>query len=366
MANLQSGTRLLEVDYAGIEAVLTNWYDGDPDGIRLAKLGTHAALASHVLARPYDAGWPDAKIAAYFKDIKASEPLLYDRSKRTVHGTNYGLTEYGMVRNFPQVFPTLAVAKRFKAIYAAMAPKLPAFQSDVRQIAYDLHYLGGAQAPTVYGNSVGQVFARNPRLKVHPFGYKHWFWSVTAYRPITAAAYVKRLRTKEPVAEFNNRYYAIGLGEDAKRCVAFFPQSTAAGVLKEAMLRLFDPAHASYIGDAYYGRTPLRAPIHDSLLLEVPNKVWDQVVERVYREMLRPVPELPMDWVSAVDKARLGFGDYLTIGVEGKAGLNWKDMTKIEGPTVQELGLSMESVYFAAEDDLDDEREDVASLGTVA
>ena len=93
------------------------------------------------------------------------------------------------------------------------------------------------------------------------------------------------------------------------------------------MLRLFgDPQSPSYIGDVYYGKTPLRAPIHDSLLLEIPLTVWDRVVEIVCMEMQRPVlaQPLPGSWHRP--------GEYVSIGVAAKAGLNWGAMEKIAVP----------------------------------
>ena len=357
------GARLLEVDFSGIEGVLTGYFQRDPHFMWLATLGVHAGLASHILGRPYFPEWSTPDIAAYFKQIKAAEPVIYDRAKHTTHGINYGLTIHGMVRNFPQSFPTLKVAKQYERVYHEMAPALPQFHQDIRQIAYDLNYLGGAQPPVNPSNAVAKVLARNPSLACHPFGYRHWFWSVIGYRKIPYALYLKRLRAHEAVAEIAGQYYAVILGDDAKRAVAFYPQSTAAAILTEVMLRLFDPEHPSYIGDAYYGRTPLRAPIHDSLLLEVPHRAWDRVVEAVYREMLRPIPELPLDWVSAADRERFGLGPLLSIGVEGKAGTSWGEMQVIAAPTPQELGVSQDQTFFVHEAE---DAEEEASLGTVA
>jgi hypothetical protein len=76
------------------------------------------------------------------------------------------------------------------------------------------------------------------------------------------------------------------------------------------------PESDDFIGDAYFGRTPLRAPIHDSLLLEIPNRAWDRVVETVVRVMQDPIPELPLP-------AAWQMGSCLRIGVAAKAGKNW-------------------------------------------
>lgn len=338
------GTRLAEFDFSGIEAVLSGYFMRDPQYIWLAKLGVHAGLASYVLKRPYSPDWAVSDIVAYFKELKESEPVVYDRSKRCVHGKNYGLTIYGMVRNFPETFPSLKVARGIEAIYDQMAPKLGEWHTHLRERAYAQNYLGGP------GD--------------HPYGYKHWFWSVLGFRSIPYNVYLKRQRLHEPVTTIQGKYFAITLGEDAKRAVAFYPQSTAAGILKEVMLRLFAPDSPAYIGDAYYGKTPFRAPIHDSLLLEIPNRVWDSVCEKVYREMLRPIPELSLEWIPQVDRDRLNLGPLLSVGVSAKQGLDWKAMEGMESPTLQELGLSVDGTFFSHEEGEDEE--EAEDLGTVA
>lgn len=343
-----AGCRLLEVDYSSIEAVVVGWKlrEVDPadalNYIRLAKLGVHAGLASHILGRPYDPKWSDQELSAYFKEIKKNQFTVYDRAKRCVHGKNYGLTIHGMVRNFPKEFPDLKTAKITEAVYNAMCPSLPRWHALERKRAYDQGYLGGP----------GQ----------HPYGYKHWFWSVISYKKITFAAYVKAIniqrRTGEDqlVFEHEGAYFKQILGEDSKRCVAFFPQSIAAGVLKEAELELFDPESSNYIGDAYYGRTPLRAPIHDSLLMEVPVAQWDRVTEKVYTAMLRPVEELPipLEW---------GMGEHLQVGIAAKASAiagNWEDMEDIKVPGWSEI--ASDEPAFPVEDDDQDDFEDLQTV----
>ena len=125
--------------------------------------------------------------------------------------------------------------------------------------------------------------------------------------------------------------------------LAFYPQSIAAGILKEALLRLFAERDSpSYIGEVYFGRTPLRAPIHDSLLLEIPDRQWDRVVEIVCMEMQRPVVEqpLPESWGRA--------GEYVAIGVAAKAGSDWAAMEEIAVP-------GYESDWHAEAIEIDDE-----------
>jgi hypothetical protein len=330
----------VEVDFSAIEAVEVGWFDRDPRQIRLAKLGIHAGLASHVLGRPYDPAWSDADLATYFKQIKkspkdSSEGIAYNRSKRFIHGFSYGLSLRGMVLQFPEIFPTMKVASHFADVFRHMAPAVAPWQQQVRQRAAKQHYLGGA------GD--------------HPFTYKHWFWSVYTYSKITQSQYyaiLKRYQGREdeaPVTLLNGQPFRISLGEDGKRVVAFYPQSTAAGVLKEAILRLFDPASPSYIGQAYFGETPLRAPIHDSLLLEIPDRVFDSVYEKVCREMLRPIVQQPCP-------AEWGLGEFLTIGVAAKVGRNWQAMEDLALPE----GVTGDTVKSPAEDQEQEDWDDLA------
>lgn len=348
MSSVLRGSCLAEIDFSAIEAVCVGWFARDPDYIRLAKLGVHSGLASHILGDPYDASQLStnpAAVKAHLKAIKAraqgtpvGKSELYDVSKRVVHGSAYCLTPKGMHLNFPEVFATIATADRYQRIYFEMAPTIPAWQKEVQQFAYDHGYLGGPGDPP-FG---------------HPFAYKHWFWSVGQYRKLTASAAAKREAKGDPVVWIHDKPYAPELGEDAKRGVAFYPQSTAAGILKEAELRLFDPVEAepygSYIGDAYFGRTPLRAPIHDSLFLELPWRIRDRVLEIVIREMRRPIVQMP-------NLPQWDLGEYLTIDVEAKVGQSWDAMEVIGD-------LHVEAEPFVAA--LADEDDDIADLQTIA
>lgn len=313
-----AGCKLVAADYAGIEAVLTGWCAKDPDYIRLAWLGVHAYLASHVLKRPADLGWSDEELGAYFAEIKSSQDPrvvhVYDMSKRTIHGTNYGLTPFGMNDRFPDIFPTKRDAERVQKIYFEIAPKIAAWQSAVRERADKKHFLGGSAR--VHGPEWA-----------HPFAYKHWFFDVKSLKRIPQHTAVWRERNGYPWMKLGEHFYSVQYGEDWKRCVAFFPQSIAAGIIKEAALQLFDPENEHYIGDAFYGDTPLRAIVHDEFLSEVPDELIDRVVAALAQVMRAPIPQLPCppEW---------GLGEFLKIGVEIKVGQSWakKDMQALELP----------------------------------
>lgn len=268
-----TGCKLIEVDYSGIEAVETGWYSGDPNYIRLAKLGVHAYLASILIKKPADLKWSDADLKQHFDQIKKNFKKDYDRAKRCVHGTNYGLTPIGMVNNYPEIFDRRS-AEATQRLYFEVCPKLAAWQEAVRRRAAKQGFLGGSD---------------------HPFNYKHWFWVVYNY---------------------NSRTKSWSQGEDSKRCVAYYPQSTAAGVVKEAALALVNPEDPGFIGDLYFGRTPIRALVHDSILVEVPDAKVEEARAKMTSVMERPIRQQPMDpsW---------GLGEFLQIGVEPKIGSDW-------------------------------------------
>lgn len=351
------GCRLLEVDYAGIEPHEVGWFMRDPTYLRLARLGSHAYITSHILKRPADLTWSDADLAAYFAEIKAKEKLPYDKCKRTNNGLNYGLTPYGMVNTFPDIYKDLADAEKMQRLIFDLFPTMPVWHAALRKQAYDAGCLGGpGEVLRGVDNACYKPDWKGPSPWAHPFQYRHWFWSVLAYKPITEAQRLRREKARKPCVEINGRWFAVDFGDDSKRCIAFYPQSTAAGVLKRSIRALFaNPDHPSYIGDAYYGRTPLRAPIHDSLLLEIPDRVWDRVCERVFREMLRPIVEqpLPLEW---------GRGPYLTVPVDAKTGKNWLETEPVTVPGLEELGLT-ESDYFG-EEEMDEE--DASEMKVVA
>lgn len=346
------GCRLLEVDYSGIEAVETGWFARDPAYIRLAKLGVHAYLASHLLGRPADLAWSDHDLLAYFGSLKKAHALIYDQAKRCVHGTNYGLTPYGMASTFPDLYKDDKAAERVQKIYFEICPALPAWHAALRQQAYDAGCLGGpGEVLLGADNACYKPGWKGASPWPHPFQYRHWFWSVLAYSPITEAQHLRRAKQGRPSVDIQGRWFAVNWGEDSKRVIAFYPQSTASGVLKRSARALFaHPDHPSYIGDAYHGRTPFRAPIHDSLLLEVPDRAWDRVYERVCREMLRPISEQPLPAV-------WGMGSHLQVGIAAKVGRNWLEMEEITVPTLAE------ETYFGSEES---DEEDAMDLGIVA
>lgn len=313
-------SRLLEVDFSGIEAVLTGWFARDRILYRIAKLGAHALVASHLIKQPISLDQPDADLGAALAAMKKTAGDKYIQAKRTVHGTAYGMTPHGMVLMFPTLYGSLREAQHVQEVYFNVAPGVRPWQHNLQRRAHDQGYLGGPPQP-------GYTILTD--TNAHPYGYKHYYYGVLSYKAVEGET-VKRLQRQHvPLILMNDRWYQIVPGPDAKSCIAFYPQSTAAGILKEVLLQLFAPQAGSpnYIGGAYFGRTPLRAPIHDSLFLEVPPRKWDRVLSATYEEMLRPVEEMPLppEW---------DLGTHVTIGVEGKWGVTWDKMTTLKAEEV--------------------------------
>lgn len=347
----------------GTEAVDTGWYIGDPRYIRLATLGVHAYLTSHLLyeakqiSEPASLDWTDQDLAAFFKSIKKRFQETYDKAKRCVHGNNYGLTVYGMVENFPDVFTGgKKEAEHIQALYYSLAPGLPAFHQRLRDVAYETEQIGGSYVDDYQALVSGRH---------HPFGYRHKFYGVMSFRPLSETEYRKlqwvahnklKVARHPRVRMINNRPFEAVLGEDSKRVIAMYPQSTSAGKLKEAELALLHPDSPDYVGEWAEGKTPLCAPIHDSLLFHVPDQGHEEFVYHAVEVMRRPLLQMPCP-------AEWGMGSHIRTNVEVKispVGGSWGDTSVMAIPDMLPE-TATESLYLP---DDPDEWEDVQDLET--
>jgi len=231
------GNVLVELDYRAIEAVLVGYYARDEDYIKAAKLGVHAILASHILDHMLKDWWPVwsyEDVRKVVKEIK-KDKRTYDQSKTIVHLSNYLGSARRIKIDNPDLFATVAEAEKLQKIYfATIAKKVQKWQVDTLQKA------------------AGQSWLQNV------FGYRHHFFDVLRWDGTS--------------------------GSDAKKAMAFLPQSTAAGVIKEAILRIAE--HPAL-------RKGLRWQIHDSLLFELPNDdTLPTLIGEIKQAMEYPVPEL--------------------------------------------------------------------------
>lgn len=217
----------------------------------------------------------------YCVTVPSSYFLTRHRNRISVTGnTLYGMTALGLHKTYPELFPTVASAEANQKLLFELCPKLPAWHQALRDRAWKMGYLGGAD---------------------HPFHYKHWFWEVY---------------------QWDGQRGEWTLGADAKSCIAYYPQSTAAGVLYESCLELTDLDMENCI--LQEGQvTPFRALVHDSVLLEIYKSEVDKVLAKVVNAMTRPIEEQPM----VGELAKLG--THLQIGVAAKLGANWGEMEEI-------------------------------------
>lgn len=266
------GYVLAEVDFSAIEAVLVGYFGGDKDYVRLAKLGVHDYLNSHILYRsgkldaPVSVELPDADLAAALKDLKKRFPEEREIAKRTVHGSAYGMAAREMYRKNPEIYGSEANASTLRSVYMQTCPVIPRWQ----------------EATVLRAEEEAEL--RNP------FGYLHRFWRICQYKQMPDGEWVREW------------------AEDAKRSLSFIPQSTAAGIIKEAMLAL----EAEY---QMASRGWLLLQIHDSLLFRFPEAEWQGWLSKVIEVMTRPILQLPLPWGAP--------GECLSIGVEAKQGLEW-------------------------------------------
>lgn len=276
------GTILSARDFSGIEAKLVGYFAGDPDYMRLCAIDVHSFYTAHAVSAldgrikssdlP-DLSWDDAKLTEYLgyikKHFKADRNNLY---KHLVHAANFGQKEKGATEkifletgvNYP-----VATIKRVMDVYYDLFPKIRKW----------------------HWNALLQVEAEG-YLK-NPFGYIHRFSRPFDY---------EKLGTE----------WKRTPGMDANKIWAFLPQSTAAGIIKEAMLRLYKDRFEE--AGQY-----LRLLIHDELFSEVPEDQVTQIDAIVQEEMERPILQMPLP-----DTYRQG--PHLIIGTEAKKGPRWGQM----------------------------------------
>lgn len=289
------GSVFWERDFSGIEAVLVGYFAGSPRYIRSAQLGVHAFFASHLVGQPASWDWDDDRLRRYFADLKAAEPVLYDTAKRCVHGSNYKMTPMKMHYEYPETFRTVKAARDTQGMYYDLFSEIPAWHEDICHRVDGTRrrakHLEPGEDPDPW--ALGVCEARNP------FGYLHRFYNVLDWEKVEV----------EGKDEWQWSY-----GEDAKRLIAFLPQSTAAAIIKRAGKRLFRSFYDSV------GHT-MRLWIHDAILGEAKEEEVTECL-RISKEVMEaPIPQLPLDptW---------GMGEFLSIGTEAKVGACWGEMRK--------------------------------------
>jgi uracil-DNA glycosylase family 4 len=269
-------------DYSGIEAVLVGYFALAPRYIRLAKLDVHSYYTAYAL---YEIdgrisandlpllSWDDDKLARRLADIKKEfKRERNDLYKHLVHGNNFMQGAFGTQQ---KVFhetgyePPISVIRKVQSVYFELFPEIPTWHSAILAQANHDGYL------------------RNP------FNYVHRFSRAYKWRKVGGKWEHKP-------------------GEQANEAIAFLPQSSAMGIIVEAMLRLF---FERFEEAGQY----LRLLVHDELFSEAPEELVGVVDGVMKEEMEKPIKAMPLP-------AEWGMGSHLTILTEAKRGKRWGEM----------------------------------------
>lgn len=266
-------------DFAGIEAqIVGGVYANSRDFLRLAKVDIHSYFTAYNLNRQGilpnsdlpSLSWSDKDLKAYGSQvIKKRFGPERDIGKRCIHAGDYRVGALKLHQEYPKWFPKVKDAAAVLSFFYELFPEINAWHERVcLQVDKD----------TIIRNSFGHINRFYSVLNWEKRGSK-WIWSY---------------------------------GDDAKRLIAFGPQSDAALWGKRVLKTLF----RNHYDDV--GRW-LRLFIHDEIFTECPIFMADKVDEILGLEMERAIPEMPLDpaW---------GFGSNMVIESEGKRGVCWADM----------------------------------------
>jgi DNA polymerase I-like protein with 3'-5' exonuclease and polymerase domains len=265
----EPGTAIVEIDYSAIEAVLVGYFAGDKDFTRLARLGVHDYLNSHILRRrgiiteAADPSWSDSDLKEFFTDLKDRYPDERSQAKTVVYLSLFGGKPKKIYESAPHIFKSLKNCVDIQGAMFDLFPKIPQWQWDTTTLAADQGYLQG-------------VWGLNRRF------YKVWEWT----------------RTREGT-------WLKKPGRQANEAMNFVIQHCAAGIMKEAVLNV-----RSERPDIF---SCLRLLIHDSILGYLPLGNLEEFGSTLEQIMRRPVAVLPLDplW---------DMGSHLAIGTESKVG----------------------------------------------
>lgn len=280
------GHVLLEIDSSAIEAVLVGFNAGDQDYIRIAKAGIHGFVSSHRMAlmdggRGIDPKLPFAELRRACRKMKKEFPVEYEDAKRGNHAVNYLLSGFGLNDEYPDTFPTVRAGNQFIEFYHALfGGKIKQWQQATVERAHKETYLE------------------------NHFQYRHYFYSVY---------------------QFDKRVNDWRLGDDAKRAVAFVPQSDAAAIQREEQIAI----------DEIEGLRdwPLLCT-YDSLTFEIPVNEVRWASRELHRILTLPYAEL----------------GGLTIGAETNIGDNLGEMETLD---MEEDGATTNSGNLANPADSD-------------
>lgn len=255
------GCKLVEGDAAAIEALLVGYFANSPRYMRLAKAGVHGWLTSSLHGEHIPIDLPFDELSKRCKGAKSKWPGDYEKCKMVVHLSAYLGTPRRIHEEHSELFPTEREARDLQNFLLQSEPwqDVKAWQKKTVEIAH-----------------------ANKALE-NGFGLRHRFYTLYAWN------------VRRQVWEF---------GEDAKRAVAFVPQSAAAAIQRLVVHRLLTAMPEA--------RGWLCLLVHDAVIADVPDQRVDEYCKALHQAMTAPIAEL----------------GGLSVGTELKTGVNLADMTE--------------------------------------
>jgi hypothetical protein len=235
------GHVIIEGDSSAIEAVLDGYFAHSPRLINLAKAGIHDWFNAVVHNEPFSPDLPFAELKALCKAAKAKySKESREVTKRTIHASAYMATPMRMNEEYPDEFPTVAIARKYQNML---------LDTEI-----------GGDLKRWWKETLDR--AAHDKYLLNPFGFRHRFFHVYGW---------------------DNRRRQYILGDDAKRAIAFLPQSTASAI------------QDVYIEQLYYLTSWVEwmaLPIHDSIIGYVPVDRADEAAKIMNSVMTAAIPEL--------------------------------------------------------------------------
>lgn len=264
------GRIFVQADSSSIEAVNVGYLMGDQEYISLAKRSIHAYLVCKKLGLEFN----PSNVAM----VKEKYEQLYDQMKRTVHGSNYGMTPFLMFMQDPELFPSIRAAQESQDYLFSALPRLQEWHFEVREEA-----------------------KRTGKL-TNPWGLSHYFFDVFTFEREEDGT--KKVNAKGEVKIKN--------GKDANRAIAFNPQSMAGLFARENCVLLAKEVPLDWL--------PAHLTVHDGYCLDVPDNPEDvaRAMAALEKVLTRPIPQM----------------GGLQIGCEIQTGYNWKDMKTVKAVIV--------------------------------
>jgi len=256
------GHIFVQADSTSIEAVVTGYLIGDPTFTAVAKKSIHAYLVCAELGLEFT----DETV----EQVKKTHKNLYNQFKTAVYLLLYGGDPFLMHMTNPELYPTKQAAEAIKEKIFTLMPKLPEWQTRVREQA------------------------KREGVLQSPWGYRHRFYDVYTFKR-TASGEIEYHEDGTPI---------VKLGNDAKRALAFIPQNCAGAFCRDTLLLIGQSEWGPYM--------PANISVHDGYTLEVPEALKDAAAQFLIDTLTRPVLEL---------------GE-LRIGCEVDMGYNWADWSE--------------------------------------